>query len=97
MSRFFLALGFCTIFLLFSRQNLLGEKYCGKPFIVLEVNFPADTHLSAQEQAAARVELIGACLGESQLGQMADGVRRALKEAGYLRATSPSLSISNLP
>lgn len=89
MSRFFLALGFCTIFLPLSPQTSLADE-CSKPFIVLEVNFPASTRLTAQEQAEAKTGLIGACLDESQLGQMAEAVRGVLKEAGYLRATVPT-------
>lgn len=85
MSRLFLALGFCTIFLLPFHQTALGDE-CSKPFIVLEVNFRV-TRLSAQGQAEAKTGLIGACLEESQLGQMAEAVRGVLKEAGNLRAT----------
>jgi outer membrane protein assembly factor BamA len=93
MTRSFLALGFCTIFLPLSPQTSLADQ-CSKPFIVLEVNFPGSTRLTAQEQAEAKAKLIGACLDETQLGKMADAVRSVLKEAGYLRAAVPSPSMT---
>jgi outer membrane protein assembly factor BamA len=69
---------------------------CDKEFVVSQVILPATTHLSRSEQAAIRARLIGRCLDDQHLGELASQVRDTLQSFGYLHATvsEPSITIA---
>jgi hypothetical protein len=75
-----------AVFVLVSVPKFVGaQDSCDKQFVVLGVNLPTTTQLSASEQAAIRARLIGRCFDDQQLGELASGVRDVLQSIGYLR------------
>lgn len=73
---------------------LRAQDSCDKQFVVSEVSLPTTTHLAANEQAAIRARLIGACFDHQQLDELASGVSDVLQSIGYLQAAVPEPSIT---
>jgi len=74
-----------------------AQDSCDRQFVVSQVTLPGTTHLSWSEQAAIRARLIGRCLDDRQLGELAGQVRNTLQSFGYLHATvsEPSITIAD--
>lgn len=76
---------------------IVAQEPCDKQFVVSQVNLPATTRLSQNEQAAIRAGLVGRCFDDRQLVELAGTVRDKLLSLGYLRATvsEPTLAIAD--
>lgn len=75
-----------------------AEESCDRQFVVSEVSLPTTTHLSQSEQAVIKTRLIGRCIDDQQLGELAGRVRNTLQSLGYLRATvsEPTITVSDV-